>query len=170
MILCELHGYVWHPTDKECPHCAKGEYSIPEGPTLKLAFEIERLRAEVERLENMVGATFAADPDEWPENVAKRIAALTADLDGARENALLHASRNVALETDLARVTAERDMLLKAAKDVLACDKALSDARAWNEGHLDEVMLAELLMVQSFAPLHLAVAACAPPASGEVKP
>jgi hypothetical protein len=77
--------------------------------------------------------------------------------------------RDTAL-ADLARVTAERDGLLAAAKDVLACDKALSDARAWNEGHLDEVMVAELRMVQSFAPLHLAVAACAPPASGEVKP
>jgi hypothetical protein len=61
---------------------------------------------------------------------------------------------------DHARLSRERDELLAAAKDVLACDKALSDARVWNEGHIEERMVAELRMVQSFAPLHLAVAAC----------
>lgn len=49
----------------------------------------------------------------------EQIAALTADLARAQDNALLHASRNVALEADLARVTAERDGLLAAAKRVV---------------------------------------------------
>lgn len=61
----------------------------------------------------------------------------------------------------------ERNALLAAAEDVLACDKALSDARAWNEGHIEERMVAELRMVQSFAPLRLAVDACSSAVRGD---
>jgi uncharacterized protein (DUF3084 family) len=154
-----------------------------EAAARNLVAENARLRGEVERLTEW-STLLHHDRDILTADLARvteELASRTTGLKLVREDAYK-------AQTDLARVTGERDKsdrlveelahelvrvkherdaLLAAAKDVLACDKALSDARAWNEGHLDEVMLAELLMVQSFAPLHLAVAACAPPASGE---
>jgi len=88
--------------------------------------------------------------------------ALTAEVDRLRHWREDAEAVHEAVCADLARVTRDRDALLAAAKDIIACDKALSDARSWCPPRTDDVMVAELRMKQSLAPLRLALAACTP--------
>ena len=128
----------------------------------KLMAENARLRAEVDTLS--AGLCVQADNAVEAEKEESR---LRAEVEHWRSCAFQdQAERGIAddkvrcLTADLARVTEERDALRAAARDVIACDKDLSDALAWNEGHIEERMVAELRMVQSLAPLRLAVEAC----------
>jgi hypothetical protein len=154
MILCEQHAYVWHPTDKVCPHCAKGEYSIPEGPTLKLAFEVERLRAE---LHTMTEAWKTADGTSYL--LVEERDRLRADNLQLVNDLEAEGARLGMLRADLARVTRERDALVKAAGAVKEAWKGMGLARDdW------QTIKRVLVAVQEW------IAACTPPASEDVKP
>jgi len=143
----------------------------------RLTAENARLRGEVEKLEQRVHGQSdeitglrgqLADYGDKEEQVA----ALTADLERARANALLHASHNVALETDLARVTAERDgLLFERHLRFAASESAARDAAA-ECGRLRERIDAvreQMPRGESCFACRGALsvlAACAPPASG----
>jgi len=122
-----------------------------------LTAENARLRSEVEiAYKSRDEAVERANRLEW-----HTVPDLAADLERACANALLHASRNVALETDLARVSGERDRLLEAVDHYFD---------AYFHGIYDrEKADAELLAVRAScsSSTEEQIAACAPPASGE---
>jgi hypothetical protein len=126
--------------------------------------ENARLRGEVETYKQ-----WSAGADHTIDEQVERIDGLESDVARVRENAMLHASRNVVLEAkcaaltaDLARVTGERDGLrdcVQAFADTRPCGESVRGCLAtWPDnpaGWCDGCRARS------------AIAACAPPASGE---
>jgi multidrug resistance efflux pump len=134
----------------------------------KLEAERNRLRGEVDRLEEIAKramrgeTTMIANAKAYKADLAR----VTASLDATRISCShSEAERDHAIEAlnqarlDLSSVTAERDGLLAMALHVLAWDPEGGAGRT-----------TPMTLNEALRKLRACIAACAPPASGEVKP
>jgi len=122
MDICETEGQVINRLTAENTRLRAEVDTLSAGLCAQADNAVEAQKVEEKLRADLVDAAELHLADE------QSIRNLERSLQQAQANALLHASRNVELEADLARVTGERDALLTAAKAYFKASDAFTIA------------------------------------------